>query len=131
MTGNQGELRVAADAANRGEVVVRWGDSVGTHGADVISVNPKTSEVILYDAKTYSNATNVQPSLTFKPGSDSLANAREQAERAILSANLPPSIRQHALKNISNGAFTTRTTNQGVGGSSPIAVKFCGHSVCP
>ena len=32
MTGYQGEVRVAADAASRGEVVVRWGDKIGTQG---------------------------------------------------------------------------------------------------
>jgi filamentous hemagglutinin len=131
MTGYQGEVRVAADAVNRGETVVSWGGKVGSQGADVISVNPKTGEVILYDAKTYSNATNVQPSPTFAPGSDALINARDQAERAISASNLPPAIEQQALKNIREGNFTTRTTNQGMGGSSPIAVKFCGHSVCP
>ena len=131
MTGYQGEVRMAADAANRGEVVVSWGGSVGTHGADVISVNPKTGEVILYDAKTYSNATNVQPSTTFAADKPALANARRQAERAIEDSNLSPAMKQQALQNIRNGNFTTRTTNQGVGGSSPIAVKYCGHSVCP
>ena len=131
MTGYQGEVRVAADAVNRGETVVSWGGKVGSQGADVISVNPKTGEVILYDAKTYSNATNVQPSPTFAPDKPALENAREQAERAVRAANLPPSVKQQAIQNIFNGNFTTRTTNQGMGGSSPIAVKFCGHSVCP
>ncbi|HEY9096781.1 MAG TPA: hypothetical protein VIN35_13630, partial [Hydrogenophaga sp.] len=131
MTGYQGEVRVAADAANRGELVVSWGGKVGTQGADVISVNPKTGEVILYDAKTYSSATNVQPSTTFAQDKPALANARVQAERAVRAANMPPALKQQAIQNILNGNFTTRTTNQGMGGSSPIAVKFCGHSVCP
>ncbi|WP_374406910.1 hypothetical protein [Hydrogenophaga sp.] len=122
---------MAADAANRGELVVSWGGKVGTQGADMISVNPKTGEVILYDARTYSNATNVQPSTTFAPGGEPLANARVQAESAIEASNLPPALKQQALDNLENGNFTTRTTNQGVGGSSPVAVKFCGHSVCP
>ena len=130
MTGFQGEVRVAADAANRGEMVVSWGGKVGTQGADVIRVTSK-GEVILYDAKTYSNATNVKPTTTFAPGSDALANARVQAERSILASNLPPAIEQQALRNLESGNFTARTTNQGVGGSSPVAVRFCAFAVCP
>ena len=130
MTGFQGEVRVAADAANRGEMVVSWGGKVGTQGADVISVTSK-GEVILYDAKTYSNATNVKPTTTFAPGSDALANARQQALDAVEASNLPPALKQQAFDNIEAGNFTTRTTNQGVGGSSPVSVKFCGGAVCP
>jgi filamentous hemagglutinin len=131
MTGFQGEVRVAADAANRGEVVVQWGDRVGTHGADVISVNPRNGEVILYDAKTYSNPTNVRPSATFAAGREPLAAALRNAEDAIRASNLPPELERTALRNIQNGNFTTRTTNQGIGGSSPVAVRYCGNEPCP
>jgi hypothetical protein len=131
MTGFQGEVRVAADAVNRGESVVSWGGKIGTQGADVISVNPNTGEVILYDAKTYSNATNVKPSTTFAEDKPALANARRQAVDAIRESNLPPALKQQALENLDRGNFTTRTTNQGMGGTSPVAVKFCGSSICP
>ncbi|MBL8389352.1 MAG: hypothetical protein JNK17_14155 [Hydrogenophaga sp.] len=121
---------MAADAANRGELVVSWGGKVGTQGADMISVNPKTGEVILYDARTYSNARNVQPSTTFAQDKPALENARRGAFDAIEASNLPPALLQQARQNILDGNFITRTTNQGVGGSSPIAVRFCGGVVC-
>lgn len=38
MTGFQGEVRIATDAANRGETMLRWRDPVGSHGANMISV---------------------------------------------------------------------------------------------
>src|SRR5262249_52980805 len=33
------------------EVVIHWGSPIGSHGADVVSVNLRTGEVTLWDAK--------------------------------------------------------------------------------
>ena len=47
------------------EQVVRWGDRIGAHGADVISVNRRTGKVTLWDAKYRGSDIGIRHSETF------------------------------------------------------------------
>ena len=86
--------------------------------------------LVLVSVHTASFAQVVRP-IIWGPHGAPFTNAREQAERAIKDAGLPVALEQKALGNLQVGNFTTRTTNQGVGGSSPVAVRFCAFAVCP
>ena len=94
---------------------VRWGDPIGTHGADVISVNVKTGGVTLWDSKFRSGNVRVQPSKTFTdPTGARLANAISEAESTIkTNTTLPPEIRAAAMDNLQNNRVTTRTVGAG------------------
>jgi hypothetical protein len=63
--GFQTEVKLASDLADNGQAVVKWGGAVGAPGNDVISVNPITSEVTLWDTKYRSNPANIGQSPTF------------------------------------------------------------------
>lgn len=96
------------------EVVIRWGDQIGTHGSDVISVNMKTGQVTLWDAKFRSNAVRIQPSPTFTPGTDRLDNALGEAISTIRNnTTLPANIRAQALRNLDQSIYQTRTVGMG------------------
>jgi RHS repeat-associated protein len=96
------------------EVVVRWGDPIGAHGSDVISVNMRSSQVTLWDSKFRSAGVSVQPSPTFQPGIARLNNAVQEAIRTIQNnQTLPPNVRHNALNNLLNGQFRTRTVGAG------------------
>ena len=95
------------------EVVVSWGNKIGTHGADVISVNMKTGEVTLWDAKYRGSPRTIQPSETFQKGA-SRDNAIKQATDAIQeNETLPPDVKGAALKKLLNREVRTRTTGEG------------------
>lgn len=121
---------IAADAEERlanvvqsfpGEQVVRWGDPIGAHGADVISVNTKTGDVTLWDAKYRGSDVRIQHSTTFRiranlrPGELSPRDKAIRQARETLEADemLPPAIRQRALDNLKKGAVKTRTVGYG------------------
>ncbi len=96
----QAEKELAETVHNLpGQVVVRWGDPIGSHGADVISVNQRTGEVILWDSKARTASTAIQPSPTFAPKSNSLASAIKQARESIeKNQTLPPDIRSESAR---------------------------------
>jgi filamentous hemagglutinin len=90
--------------------VVRWGDPIGSHGADVVSVNTKTGGVTLWDAKHRTANVAIQGSSTFKKGSKARANAIKQAVTAIRNdKSLSPEIREKALENLAKRKLTTHT----------------------
>jgi len=96
------------------EVVVRWGDPIGSHGADVISVNQRTGAVTLWDAKFRSGNVPIQPSPTFVRGSSKLKNAVKEAIESIEANNsLPTKIRDQAILNLKSGELNTRTVGFG------------------
>ena len=77
------------------EQVVRWGDPIGSHGADVISVNKRTGEVTLWDAKYRGSGVRIQHSPTFKvlddgESSPARADAIKQALKTIKADTLLP-----------------------------------------
>ncbi|NEN76474.1 hypothetical protein F9B74_09150 [Pelistega sp. NLN82] len=67
--------------------VIKWGDSVGKHGSDIISVNTKTGEVELWDSKYRSHPTVGEISPTFENKSSrdkAIQEARIQIEESTL-----------------------------------------------
>ncbi len=112
------------------EQVVRWGDPIGSHGGDVISVNRRTGEVALWDSKYRSANVRVQHSPTFAKttsadgqvtDSDARAFSIAQARETIgADQTLPPAIKQRALDNLSRGQIKTRTVGQGSAKNSVI-----------
>ncbi len=119
---------VAADAEERlahvvqsipDEQVVRWGDRIGTHGADVISVNRRTGEVTLWDAKYRGSDVRILHSNTFKESDAPLRinprlKAIEQASSAIKAdLTLPTDIRDKALRALEQKVINTRTVGYG------------------
>ena len=109
--GYQAELRLSNHIAdNLGEHVVWYGDHVtASHGADVISVDPTTGRVTLWDAK-FRESGAVQPmSDTFaEPGK--LANALAEARQVITNdPRLSPELKAKALANLSKGKYRIAT----------------------
>jgi hypothetical protein len=102
----------------RDEVVLRWGDVIGTHGADVISVNMQTGQVTLWDSKYRSNPVTVQPSKTFtiksrrdnavKQAKDTL-NADAESAKPILTKELY----DKAIYSIDKNKFAALTIGMG------------------
>lgn len=115
--------RVGADAEERlahvvqdlpDEQVVRWGDPIGVHGSDVISVNRRTGDVTFWDAKYHGTDTRITHSNTFRMGSASRGNASREAARSIKAdTTLGDETRQTALDNLAKGRFKTRTVGYG------------------
>jgi filamentous hemagglutinin len=101
--------------------VVLWGGPIGSHGADVISVDTRTGAVTLWDAKYRSENVKVGASKTFKADTPARDNAIGQAEKAIENdKTLSPEIREKALKNLGEGKLTTITTGFGNAKNSVI-----------
>lgn len=113
------------------EIVIRWGDDAGTHGADIVTVNSKTGRVTLWKTKWRSNPEKGKTSGTFslKPGSNRLLKARQQAREAILDADhLPPSLKEKAIQSLDTNAFSTHTPYLGPGARSS-GVQFIDHPI--
>jgi filamentous hemagglutinin len=130
VNGYVGELKLANEVASiPNQKVVQYGGAVGTHGADVVSVNSVTGEVTLWDNKFLSNVRNVPPSTTFAPQSSALDGTLTNARNAIDSSNLSPVIKQQAIQNLEKRNFTTNTVESGAAKNSTI-VRFCSGNPC-
>lgn len=130
VNGYVGELKLANEVTNLpNQIVVRYGDAIGTHGADIVSVNSVTGEVTLWDNKFFSNARNVPPSTTFAPQSNALNGAISDAQTAIRSSNLPDSVKQQAIQSLKDGNFKANTPGSGAARNS-TTVKFCSGNPC-
>ena len=95
------------------EVVVRWGDKIGAHGGDVISVNMRTGKVTLWDSKFRGSSVRIRQSPTF---SDPVRrqNAVTEALNTIRgNTSLPDIIRQNAIRDLQRGVVQTRTVGAG------------------
>jgi hypothetical protein len=102
------------------EVVVSWGDKIGTHGADAVSVNTRTGVPTLWDAKYRGSAIIIRPTETFASPAR-LQNAVDKAIADLSSnATLPPSIREAAIRNLRLGNFNTRTAGFGLAKNSVL-----------
>jgi filamentous hemagglutinin len=129
LNGYVAELNLANQVAELpGQTVVAYGDAVGTHGADVVSVDA-SGNVTLWDSKFRSSSQSIQSSPTFTPGSDAVNNAVNQAVSAIENSNLPQSTINNALQNLQDGNFTANTVGSGSVKNS-VQVKFCGGKPC-
>ncbi|MBB3966757.1 hemagglutinin repeat-containing protein [Rhizobium metallidurans] len=130
VNGFNAEIDLANQIADLpGQQVIRYGDAIGTHGADVISVDVNTGEVFLWDSKFRNAFRPNKSSPTFKPGSTALSKALAQAERTISSSNLSSQVRQTAMKNLTDGQFVANT----VGTASVknlVPLKFCDFNPC-
>ncbi len=103
------------------EVVIRWGDKIGAHGSDAISVNMKTAGVTLWDGKFRSLPVRIKGSPTFTPHTDRLENAVLEAILTLGSDTaLPPQIRLQALDNLRAGVYQTRTVGMGAAKNSVL-----------
>jgi filamentous hemagglutinin len=102
------------------EQVIRWGDPIGSHGADVISVNKRTGAVTLWDAKNRTASVRIQQSRTFVDPK-ARANAIEQARDALgADRSLPAAAKQQALENLRLGRVNTHTVGFGNAKNSVI-----------
>ncbi|MEF9388670.1 DUF637 domain-containing protein, partial [Ralstonia solanacearum species complex bacterium KE056] len=130
VNGYVGELNLANTVAQLpNERVVRYGDAVGTHGADIVSVNVSTGEVTLWDNKYRSGTTMLNPSPTFDPDSSALRGALRDAVTAIRGSNLPDAVKLTAVQNALRGNVTTNTVGAGAARNSTIR-KLCGGLPC-
>ncbi|NJD07937.1 MAG: hypothetical protein FIA97_15795 [Methylococcaceae bacterium] len=109
--GFQAELRLANDiVVNRGELVVSYGDKIGRHGADVVSVHPETGEVTLWDSKYHGSGMVEEQSPTFS--GRRLQNAIDEAIADLRRAtHLPASVRDLAIRNLEKGNFKVATVS--------------------
>lgn len=95
------------------EAVIRWGDKIGTHGGDVISVNWKTGSVTIWDAKYRSGFDRIQPSKTFTE-SDPIENAiKEAIDTLQANTTLPKNLREIAIQNLIRKDVKFRTVGAG------------------
>ncbi len=95
------------------EEVVLWGKPIGARGSDVVSVNPQTGGVTLWDARFRSASVRIQPSRTFQQR-PTLQNAIKEATEAVQrNQTLPAHARDAALRNLQAGEVRTRTVGFG------------------
>jgi len=128
LTGYQGEVKLANEVAGQGQTVVKWGDKIGTNGSDVISVNPSTGEVVLWDNKYRSATRSIGDSPTFANEGTRDA-ALTEATAAIRASNLPQSVKDAAMNNLDQLNFTTNTVGLG-GAKNSVQVRYCGGKPC-
>jgi hypothetical protein len=95
------------------EVVIYWGEKIGTHGADVVSYNLRTKQVTLWDVKYRSDYRTIRRSNTFKKGSDALDNAVQKALEAIPRSALSPADKHAAQSSLENNTYEARTIGAG------------------
>ncbi|MFZ7172618.1 hypothetical protein ACLSYQ_07585 [Avibacterium avium] len=129
INGYRGEIVLANNIASTGRIVIKWGNSTGTHGNDIISINPRTGEVELWDNKYRSSAVKGKISPTFE-NVKTRVNAIEEARREINNAkNLSPEIKEKAIQNLNNENFITYTIGSGKVKTSVIQ-KYCNNQKC-
>ena len=122
VNGYKAELELANRVAATDDVtVLKYGDEIGRHGSDVISVD-SSGNITLWDSKYRSNDVAVTSSPTFKPGSQALSNAIDEARVTIQNSDLPADVKTQALDNLDDGNFTTVTTGAGQARNSVISV---------
>ncbi|NTF46117.1 hemagglutinin repeat-containing protein [Rhizobium rhizogenes] len=128
INGFNAEIDLANQIADLpGQQVLRYGDAVGTHGADIISVDVNTGDVFLWDNKFRGGSVSVKSSPTFDVNSDAFRNALRQAQDAV--DDLPSALKDKALENLRQGNFTTNTVGSGNARNS-VPIRFCGGNPC-
>jgi hypothetical protein len=94
--------------------VVRWGGKATIHGEDVISVNPRTGEVTLWDSKYRSKAGRLVDSPTFNDQRRDYEKMLEDVTRAIQTdPTLSISVKRSALENVRLQNFRQCTAGAG------------------
>ena len=117
LNGYLAEVRLANRiATERTGIVIDYGHAVGVNYADVISVDPHTGRVTLWDSKFRSAGRASMHSETFTDPTR-LTSARDHALRLLQGSShgLSPEIRQNAIESLRNWDFdaTTSHTNGG------------------
>lgn len=110
LQGYMGELKLANNLAKTDRTVVSYGDKIGTHGSDVITVNTK-GEVELWDNKNHSEFRQGKMSSTYT--GDRLLNAKQEAFDKIRTSNLSQELKDKAIQNIKDSTFTVHTVADG------------------
>ena len=127
--GYQAELRSANEIANTADQqVLKYGDKIGLHGADIISVDVKTGDVSFWDSKYRSNPAGIKNSPTFS-GSTTRENALEEAKIVIMNSELPDAIKYIALDNMNKKNFSANTLGHGAAKNS-TTIKYCNGKEC-
>ena len=106
-------------ASDGRHAVLKWGDSVGRHGNDIITVDLRTGDVGLWDSKFRSAVRSGEVSPTFAEPQN-LNNAIKEARDFVNRANLPPDIKAAAIQNLNAKNVTTYTVGSGRVTSSQI-----------
>ena len=114
--------------APEAELLNDKGDKVGTHGADIVSVNTVTGEVTLWDSKFLSGERRIGESTTFS-GATTREAAKVEAISAIGASDLTMAQKQLATSKVQAGDFVTKTVGSGNAKNSVI-VRYCGGSPC-
>ncbi|QBC42487.1 hemagglutinin repeat-containing protein [Iodobacter fluviatilis] len=127
-TGFQSEIKLANEVASTGQAVVKWGDSIGRNGSDIISVNPKTGAVTLWDSKYRTTDTNIPQSPTFSI-IERRKSAVAEAKASIKDSNLSLDAKNKALMNLERNNFSTKTVGDG-GVKNSVVVKYCNGKPC-
>ena len=120
INGYAAEIRLANELASDGRrAVLKWGDSVGRNGNDIITVDLRTAAVELWDSKFRSAVRSGEVSPTFAEPQN-LNNAIKEARDFVNRANLPPDIKAAAIQNLNAKNVTTYTVGSGRVTSSQI-----------
>ncbi|MCF0265690.1 DUF637 domain-containing protein [Acinetobacter guillouiae] len=128
VNGYKSELQLANEVAKiPNQIVLKYGDVVGRHGSDIISVDVSTGKVFLWDSKYRSANSNLGVSPTFLDGPKRIS-AINEAQNTIRASNLPANIKLQAIDNLEKGTFTTYTV--ATGNSKNSIVFNCINKVC-
>ena len=126
------EIDLANKVANEGFVVLKWGDKPGTHGSDVISIDPKSETVVLWDNKFRSDDGTLEISPTFDinaktasgDSSGAWKNAKQEAIDVIQNSNLPAEQKIKLAQAVADGNFETRTVGSGALDGQIVIQKY-------
>ena len=77
----------------------------------------------------FANPQRIASSDTFKAQSDALTNAMSKAKTVIGDSNLPESIKQQAVQNLTAGNFKVNTVGSGAA-KNLTTVRFCFGNLC-
>lgn len=118
------ELRLANRIAEAGGVVIQYGHKITEHGADIISIDPATGKVTLWDSK-YHTVPSTGHSDTF----DVTGRREEAVKRALKYLNegkdqLPPALRKQAIDALTEGTFDAVTSHTTGGSFTDRTIKF-------
>lgn len=118
LNGYIAEIRLANHIAHKNlGVVIDYGHSVGVNYADVISVDPQTGRVTLWDSKFRSGSRAGRHSETFTNGGR-LTSARNQALKVLATSShgLTPAVHARAKAFLTNWDFDATTSHTNGGG---------------
>src|SRR5262249_2163379 len=109
--GFMSELRLANSIAESGEIVIQYGHKINEHGADIVSIDPATGKVTLWDSK-FHTVVSTGHSDTFE-----IQGRREDAvKRALDFLNsrkdgLSPALHKQAVDALTKGDYDAKTSH--------------------